>query len=68
MAQPAAWGPVLPWQRQIDPEQGPAPRPKRRTFPAESELRIVAEYDLAPNGEKGAPCAASGCTTRTPSG
>lgn len=32
----------------------PAPRPKRRTFPAEYKLRIVAEYDAAPNGEKGA--------------
>jgi transposase-like protein len=37
-----------------DPEQDPAPRPKRRTFPAEYKLRIVAEYDAAPNGEKGA--------------
>ncbi|WP_035795515.1 transposase [Kitasatospora mediocidica] len=36
------------------PEQDPAPRPKRRTFPAEYKLRIVAEYDAAPNGEKGA--------------
>ena len=38
----------------IDPGQDPAPRPKRRTFPAEYKLRIVAEYDAAPNGEKGA--------------
>jgi transposase len=26
-----------------DPEQDPAPRPKRRTFPAKYKLRIVAE-------------------------
>ena len=32
----------------------PAPRPKRRTFTAEYKLRIVAEYDAAPSGEKGA--------------
>ncbi|MER5183239.1 hypothetical protein ABT009_33645 [Streptomyces sp. NPDC002896] len=32
----------------------PAPRPKRRTFSAEYKLRIVAEYDAAPTGEKGA--------------
>ena len=37
-----------------DPEQDPAPRPKRRTLPAEHKLPIVAEYDAAPNGEKGA--------------
>ena len=37
-----------------DPGQDPAPRPKRRTFPAEYKLRIVAEYDAAPNGEKSA--------------
>jgi transposase-like protein len=37
-----------------DHEHDPAPRPKRRTFPAEYKLRIVAEYDAAPNGEKGA--------------
>ncbi|MEV7239594.1 hypothetical protein AB0N06_38865 [Streptomyces sp. NPDC051020] len=39
---------------QSGPERDPAPRPKRRTFPAEYKLRIVAEYDAAPNGEKGA--------------
>jgi hypothetical protein len=33
-----------------DHEHDPAPRPKRRTFPAEYKLRIVAEYDAAPNG------------------
>jgi transposase len=32
----------------------PAPRPKRRTFTAEYKLRMVAEYDAAPAGEKGA--------------
>ncbi len=32
----------------------PAPRPKRRTFSAEYKLRLVAEYDAAPPGEKGA--------------
>ncbi|MFJ5156628.1 transposase [Streptomyces sp. NPDC088353] len=37
-----------------NPEQDPAPRPNRRTFSAEYKLRIVAEYDAAPNGEKGA--------------
>lgn len=32
----------------------PAPRPTRRTFPAEYKLRILAEYEAAPEGEKGA--------------
>jgi transposase-like protein len=32
----------------------PAPRPARRTFSPEYKLRIVAEYDAAPAGEKGA--------------
>jgi transposase-like protein len=32
----------------------PAAKPARRTFPAEYKLRIVAEYDAAPAGEKGA--------------
>jgi transposase len=36
------------------PGEDPAPRPKRRTFPAEYKLGIVAEYDAAPAGEKGA--------------
>jgi transposase len=31
-----------------------ADRPKRRHFSAEYKLRIVAEYDAAPPGEKGA--------------
>jgi transposase len=32
----------------------PSAKPARRTFPAEYKLRIVAEYDAAPTGEKGA--------------
>ncbi|WP_441248211.1 transposase [Kitasatospora sp. McL0602] len=35
-----------------DPD--PAPKPKRRTFSPEYKVRIVAEYDAAPTGEKGA--------------
>ncbi len=31
----------------------PAPRPKRRTFSPEYELRTVAEYDAAPENENG---------------
>ena len=34
--------------------QGPSPRPSRRRFTAEYKRRIVAEYEQAPNGEKGA--------------
>ena len=37
-----------------DPEQDPAPHPKRPSFPAEYKLRIVAEYDAAANEEKAA--------------
>ncbi len=33
---------------------GPSPRPSRRSFPPEYKLAIVAEYEAAPNGEKGA--------------
>lgn len=33
---------------------GPSPRPARRSFTAEYKLAIVAEYENAPNGEKGA--------------
>ena len=33
---------------------GPSPRPSRRSFSPEYKLRIVAEYEAAPNGEKGA--------------
>ena len=32
---------------------GPSPRPSRRSFSAEYKLAIVAEYENAPNGEKG---------------
>jgi transposase len=32
----------------------PAPKPTRRTFPAEYKARILAEYEDAPDGEKGA--------------
>lgn len=32
----------------------PAPRPSRRTFSPEYKLAIIAEYENAPNGEKGA--------------
>ena len=35
-------------------EDNPAPRPTRRRFSPEYKLRMVAEYDAAPNGEKGA--------------
>src|SRR3954447_2189919 len=31
-----------------------AERPKRRTFTAEYKAAVVAEYDAAPDGEKGA--------------
>ena len=37
-----------------NPSTDPAARPKRRTFNPEYKLRIVAEYDAAPPGEKGA--------------
>ena len=33
---------------------GPSPRPSRRSFSPEYKLAIVAEYENAPNGEKGA--------------
>ena len=35
-------------------DDGPSPRPSRRSFTPEYKLRIVAEYEAAPNGEKGA--------------
>jgi transposase len=34
--------------------EGPSPRPSRRSFSPEYKLAIVAEYENAPNGEKGA--------------
>ncbi|QIZ37111.1 transposase [Saccharopolyspora sp. ASAGF58] len=36
------------------PGADPAPRPSRRVFSPEYKLAIVAEYENAPNGEKGA--------------
>ncbi|OHV55077.1 transposase [Pseudofrankia sp. BMG5.36] len=39
--------------RSPDPDD-PAPRPSRRSFSAEYKLAIVAEYENAANGEKGA--------------
>ena len=33
---------------------GPSPRPSRRSFSVEYKLAIVAEYENAPSGEKGA--------------
>lgn len=38
----------------IAESENPAPRPTRRRFSPEYKLRIVAEYDAAPNGGKGA--------------
>ncbi|RYZ32669.1 MAG: transposase, partial [Propionibacteriaceae bacterium] len=36
-------------------EPGPrAERPRRRSFPAEYKARILAEYDAAPRGQRGA--------------
>jgi transposase len=43
--------PLRPGPRADD---GPSPRPSRRSFSAEYKLGIVAEYEAAPNGEKGA--------------
>ncbi|MGW5363282.1 transposase [Actinopolymorpha pittospori] len=42
--------PSTPAEEPIDP----APRPSRRVFSPEYKLMIVAEYENAPNGEKGA--------------
>jgi transposase len=36
------------------PAADPAPRPSRRVFSREYKLAMVAEYENAPNGEKGA--------------
>jgi transposase len=36
------------------PGRDPAPRPSRRVFSTAYKLRIVAEYENAPHGEKGA--------------
>jgi transposase-like protein len=35
-------------------DDGPSPRPSRRSFSPEYKLSIVAEYEAVPNGEKGA--------------
>ena len=35
-------------------DDGPSPRPSRRSFSPEYMLSIVADYEAAPNGEKGA--------------
>jgi transposase-like protein len=35
-------------------DDGPSPRPSRRSFSPDYKLRIVAEYESAANGEKGA--------------
>lgn len=40
--------------RPSTPAADPAPRPSRRVFSPEYKLAIVAEYENAPNGEKGA--------------
>jgi len=40
--------------RPVPVEVDPAPRPSRRVFSAEYKLAVVAEYEQAPNGEKGA--------------
>ncbi|MFJ5103978.1 hypothetical protein [Streptomyces sp. NPDC088554] len=37
-----------------NPSADPVARPKRRTFTPEYKLRMVAGYDAAPPGEKGA--------------
>ncbi len=37
-----------------DEQADPAPRPTRRVFNPEYKLAMVAEYENAPNGEKGA--------------
>ena len=40
--------------RPSTPAADPAPRPTRRLFSPDYKLAIVAEYENAPNGEKGA--------------
>ena len=38
----------------VEPDRGPrADRPRRRRFSAEYKARILAEYDAAPDGERG---------------
>ncbi len=43
-----------PSDDQPSPPADPAPRPTRRVFSPAYKLAIVAEYENAPNGEKGA--------------
>lgn len=38
----------------IPPADSPAPKPTRRTFTAEYKARILADYEAAPDGERGA--------------
>jgi len=44
----------IPSDRPAQPAAGPAARPSRRVFSPEYKLAIVAEYQDAPSGEKGA--------------
>ena len=44
--------------------EGPSPRPVRRSFSPEYKLAIVAEYENAPNGEKGAILRREACIRR----
>jgi transposase len=49
--------PVGPGGESVSVSQGvvdPAPRPVRRSFTAQYRARIVAEYEAAPRGDKGA--------------
>ena len=55
-------GEVVHSVEQAGPREG---RAKRRTFTAEYKRGMVAEYDAAPKGTKGALCVGSGCTTPT---
>lgn len=41
-------------QSRTPPADDPAPKPTRRTFTAEYKARILAEYEAAPDGERGA--------------
>jgi transposase len=43
---------LRPWQERADPEV--PEKARRRTFTAQYKLDVVAEYDAAPAGEKGA--------------
>lgn len=52
--QPSADGAGEGPRSEQGPSPRPSPRPSRRRFTAEYKARIVAEYEQAPNGEKGA--------------